>query len=250
MVLLGMCLPLCISAFFLGMKPKKMKKLKAGCNPFDATQMVLAQQKQGRRVKQMESQLTEASESKNVTKYVNLLDQLTPEYCTRKDIMPTGSAINFDAMVNCMHRSYGVSESCARCYPNYLQDMMGTSGLMARDSCMKKCSTLTPYTASCLARMQDPAQLSACLSPDMRDSTLPCLECSKPHIVRYSKCLKFGMLQPELQMDALIDAVKGTNDDDEGAITILNANTDNIPSREAATDKIKEVAKEEKEQLE
>lgn len=241
-MLLSMCLPLCISAFFLDKRPKKIR---SGCNPFDATQFALSQQKQTKRFKAMQPDIQEAYQNGNLTKYVNLLEKLTPQYCTRADILGTGSAINFDAMVACMHKSMGVSESCARCYPNYLQDMMGKSGMMARDSCMKKCSTMGPYTASCLARMQDPAQLSACVTPDMREETLPCLECSKSHIVRYSKCLKFGMLQPELQMNALIDAVKATSNNDEGAITILNANTDENPSKEAAKDEIKDIAKEE-----
>merc|ERR1719461_878544 len=164
----------------------------AGCTTADWSKFSEHFEKQRHQFSAIQPQLLEAYQKADIVKATALMNKITPKHYGQTDLMQMDTSppkIKYSALQKCIRMSQGVSVGCASCYPKYLESMMGKNGGMAPHSCMAKCSKLTPTTAKCLAKMQDPQALKACLNPTVQKNSIPCLECSKPRLVEYTNCL-------------------------------------------------------------
>jgi len=196
------------------------RKPTSGCSPDDWSKLTQHFAAQRQQFSAIQPHLESAYQAADVPKAFSLLSKITPKYCGQADILQTDSfppQVKFSALQKCIRKSQGVSVACAACFPTYLESMMGKNGVMASHSCMAKCSKVTPSTAQCLARFQDPHALRACLKPEVQKNSIPCLECSKPRLVAYTNCLNMKFLNAETHLNSVISSIRGG-----GAVAVLD----------------------------
>jgi len=192
----------------------------AGCSSGDWGKFSDHFDKQRKQLSSIQPQLEEAYKQSDISKAYALMSKVTPQYCGQSDLLQMESfppTLKFSSLQKCIRKSQGVSVACAACFPTYLESMMGKNGVMASHSCMAKCSKVTPSTAQCLARFQDPHALRACLKPEVQKNSIPCLECSKPRLVAYTNCLNMKFLNAETHLNSVISSIRGG-----GAVAVLD----------------------------